>query len=54
MAQIKSAGSVVVELSMAELEVVRRALVLVDNFGPVADMDPARELLGDLANLEGH
>ncbi|GAA3018557.1 hypothetical protein [Streptomyces fulvorobeus] len=48
MAQIKSTGTVDIELTFAELELVRRALGLVNNYGPVDDMDPARALLADL------
>jgi hypothetical protein len=51
MAQIKSAGTVVVELSISELELVRRSLKLVDNFGLVDDEQPARELLADLSEV---
>ncbi|WP_329168335.1 hypothetical protein OG709_29995 [Streptomyces sp. NBC_01267] len=48
MAEIKSTGTVVVEFSVAELAVVRRALYLVDSFGTTDDERPARELLADL------
>ncbi|WP_018555305.1 MULTISPECIES: hypothetical protein [unclassified Streptomyces] len=48
MAQIKSTGIVDVELTFAELELVRRALGLVHNYGNTDDMDPARALLADL------
>jgi hypothetical protein len=53
MAQIKSAGIVVVELSLPELELVRRALKLVDDFGVGDDWEPARELLADLSEVRG-
>jgi hypothetical protein len=48
MAQIKSTGTVDVELTLAELELIRRALRLVNNFGEIDDMGPANELLADL------
>lgn len=51
MAHVKSAGSVVVELSLRELELVRRALELVNNYGTVSDERPARALLADLADV---
>lgn len=51
MAQIKSAGTVEVVLTIAELELVRRALGLVRNFGDGDDEYPARALLADLAVL---
>ena len=53
MAQIKSAGTVVVELSLPELELVRRALKRVDNFGLVDDERPALNLLADLSEVRG-
>ncbi|MFB7919383.1 hypothetical protein [Streptomyces sp. NPDC056061] len=48
MAKIKSTGTVDVELTIAELELIRRALGLVNNFGMVDDERPARALLADL------
>lgn len=48
MAQIKSTGTVDVELTLAELELIRRALKLVDHFGTTDDERPARALLADL------
>ncbi|MGW1547496.1 hypothetical protein [Streptomyces sp. NPDC002346] len=48
MAQIKSTGTVVVELTLAELELIRRALALVNNYGSTDDERPARALLADL------
>lgn len=48
MAQIKSTGTVDVELTFAELELIRRALQLVNNYGSVDDDRPARTLLADL------
>ncbi|MCM2391736.1 hypothetical protein [Streptomyces albipurpureus] len=53
MAKIKSTGTVDVELTFAELELIRRALGLVQNFGSVDDEWPARELLGDLSKVGG-
>lgn len=44
MAKIKSTGTVDVELTLAELE-------LVNNFGMVDDERPARSLLADLSDL---
>lgn len=38
-------GSVKVELSQAELEVVKRALSLVQNYGEFEDDAPSRSLL---------
>lgn len=48
MAQIKSTGTVEVELTAAELALVRRSLRLVRNFGEVEDWDEAENLLADL------
>ncbi|WP_327712403.1 hypothetical protein OG912_32285 [Streptomyces sp. NBC_00464] len=48
MAVIKSTGTVDVELTLAELELIRRALGLVYNFGATNDMDDALALLADL------
>lgn len=44
-------GAVVVELSYPELELIRRALRLVRDFGEVDDWDPARDLLTDLEEV---
>ncbi|WP_198540777.1 hypothetical protein [Streptomyces sp. NTK 937] len=48
MAKIKSTGTVDVELTLAELELIRRALGLVRDFGDMADWDPATALRADL------
>ncbi|EHM24242.1 hypothetical protein SPW_7336 [Streptomyces sp. W007] len=48
MAGIKSADIVDVPLTVAELELIERALRLVENFGLVDDEGPARDLLRDL------
>lgn len=48
MARIKTVGSVDVTLTIAELELIRRALHLVCNFGD-ADDSPSRDLLADLS-----
>ncbi|WP_199806510.1 hypothetical protein [Streptomyces sp. NRRL F-5630] len=48
MAVIKSVGKVDVELALSELELIRRALRLVKEFGEVEDWEPARDLLADL------
>lgn len=48
MATIKSTGTVDVEVTYAELELLRRALRLVKDFGDVDDWDAARDLLADL------
>ncbi|WP_327379420.1 hypothetical protein [Streptomyces sp. NBC_01212] len=48
MAQIKSTGTVDVELTFAELELIRRALRLVDCYGTPEDEGPACTLLDDL------
>ncbi|MFE7624269.1 hypothetical protein [Streptomyces sp. NPDC057509] len=48
MAQIKSTGTVDVELTLAELELIRRALRLVNDFGDMSDWDAAPALLADL------
>lgn len=49
MAEIKNVGTVDVTLTIAELELIRRALRLVIPHGPVEDEDPARDLLADLS-----
>ncbi|MFE5159127.1 hypothetical protein ACFY1A_17050 [Streptomyces sp. NPDC001520] len=51
MAKLKTIGTVDVELSFPELELVRRALRLVENFGNVNDWDEARDLLADLEEV---
>ncbi|MFF6928337.1 hypothetical protein [Streptomyces californicus] len=51
MAKIKSTGTVDVELTLAELELIRRALGLVNSFGMVDDERPALALLADLSDL---
>lgn len=51
MAKIKTTGTVDVELTLAELELIRRALELVNNFGMFDDERPARALLADLSDL---
>jgi hypothetical protein len=48
-AEIKSAGVVDVTLTVAELELIRRALGLVRSFGDCDDERPAVELLADLS-----
>ena len=48
MATIKAPESVTVELTRAELALVRRALRLVKDFGTVDDWDGALNLLADL------
>ncbi|MER5501350.1 hypothetical protein ABT096_29675 [Streptomyces sp. NPDC002561] len=48
MAKIKSTGTVDVELTIAELELIRRALRLVRNLGEPDDDRPALSLLADL------
>ncbi|WNI28635.1 hypothetical protein [Streptomyces sp. ITFR-6] len=48
MAVIKSTGTVDVELTLAELELIRRSLRLIDNYGLTDDERPARALLADL------
>ncbi|BDM70580.1 hypothetical protein HEK616_40670 [Streptomyces nigrescens] len=48
MAKIKSTGTVDVEATYEELELLRRALRLVKTFGEVDDWDLAQELLTDL------
>jgi hypothetical protein len=50
-AKVKSIGTVDVELTVTELSLIRRALKLVHNFGGNDDMDPARDLLADLASV---
>lgn len=49
MAHIKTAGHVDVALTIGELELIRRALKLVNHFGDPYDTDPARVLLADLS-----
>jgi hypothetical protein len=49
MAHIKTAGHVDLALTFAELELIRRALHLVRNFGDGDDDSPARDLLADLS-----
>ncbi|MFG2292032.1 hypothetical protein [Streptomyces sp. NPDC048603] len=48
MAKVVSTGNVGIELSLAELELVRRALQLVKNFGEPDDWEPALDLWADL------
>lgn len=48
MAQIKPAGTVDVELTLAELELIRRGLQSLIDYGMQDDDRPARELLADL------
>ncbi|MEV7425180.1 hypothetical protein [Streptomyces sp. NPDC091212] len=48
MAKIKSTGTVDVELTVAELELIRRALWSHINYGSQDDESPARTLLADL------
>lgn len=52
MAKVKSVGTVDVELTVAELELVRRALGLVNHFGRPDDEHPARDLLTDLETMQ--
>ncbi|MFI6444694.1 hypothetical protein [Kitasatospora sp. NPDC050543] len=49
MAKIKEIGTVTVELTVAELDIVRRALHLVE----MDDDRPARDLLADLSQMPG-
>ena len=49
MAHIKTAGTVDVALTIGELELIRRALGLVRNFGDMDDESPAHQLLADLS-----
>ncbi|MCY0926246.1 hypothetical protein OTB20_08505 [Streptomyces sp. H27-H1] len=51
MAKIKSAGTVDVELTIAELEIIRRVLRVVPNSDAYEDSDAARNLLADLSEL---
>ncbi|MGW6638488.1 hypothetical protein [Streptomyces cyaneofuscatus] len=48
MAKIKRTGTVDVELTFAELELIRRALGLVRDFGDMADWGAASALRADL------
>lgn len=45
-----TAGTINLEVTYSELEVIRRALLLVDAFGKHDDEQPARELLADIGN----
>lgn len=49
MAEIKNVGTVDVTLTIAELELIRRALRVVPNSDAYADSDDARALLADLS-----
>ena len=49
MAKILTTSQVDVTLTVAELELIRRALGLVRNFGDVDDEEAARDLLADLS-----
>ncbi|WP_008412921.1 hypothetical protein [Streptomyces sp. SM8] len=48
MADIKSTATYTVEITAAELALIRRALRLVNTFGDTDDWTPAAALLGDL------
>lgn len=52
MAKVTQIGRYAIELDGAELALMRTALRLVNNFGNVEDMDPARGLLADLADVD--
>ena len=49
MAKLKAPETVTVELTTAELSLIRVALKLVKDFGDVDDWDAAGDLLADLA-----
>ncbi|MFI0211984.1 hypothetical protein ACH4OV_25350 [Streptomyces diastaticus] len=48
MADIKSTATYTVEITAAELALIRRALKLVHHYGDADDWTPAVALLGDL------
>ncbi|MGW0468311.1 hypothetical protein ACWDX6_24050 [Streptomyces sp. NPDC003027] len=52
MAKIKTPSTVTVEFTRAELELVRRALGLVRDFGELNDWDAADELRVDLTEVQ--
>ncbi|MGI5404151.1 hypothetical protein ACQEVG_32815 [Streptomyces sp. CA-135486] len=51
MAKVKSVGVVEVELTVAELELIRRALAVVPNSDEYMYSDAARQLLADLGEV---
>lgn len=52
MAEFISYGTVEVQLSVAEVALIRRALRLVNPYGNVSDYESALELLADLSAVD--
>ncbi|MFI7096405.1 hypothetical protein [Streptomyces lydicus] len=51
MATITGTGTVDVELTVREVDLIRRALRLVEPYGDVDDWERARDLLADLEGV---